>query len=111
MALSDYKDINELKMANTILHLSLNHTGNDDLQSRIVYNTFEANKMGDKAALQKTPSEKTTVMGWHAGQFARAFRENYSNLNWLKVYEAFADLADGLDPGIELDPKAYTTLL
>ena len=29
MALQDFKDINERTMANTILHLALNHTGQD----------------------------------------------------------------------------------
>ena len=47
MALSDFKDINEKTMAKTLLYLSLNHTGTDDLTARIVYNTFEANKKGD----------------------------------------------------------------
>lgn len=111
MALQDFKDINEKTMANTILHLSINHTGHDDLSSRIVYNTFEANKMGDPTALKKELSEKRNVMGWHAGHFSRAFRENYSNLNWLKVFEGFTELSDGLDPNIQLDARAYSTLL
>ena len=31
MALSDFKDINEKTMANTILHLAMNHTGQDTI--------------------------------------------------------------------------------
>lgn len=44
MTLSDFKDISEKTMARTLLHLAYNHTGYDDQTSRIVYNTFEANK-------------------------------------------------------------------
>lgn len=33
--LEDFKDINERTMARTLLHLSINHTGCDDLTSRI----------------------------------------------------------------------------
>jgi hypothetical protein len=47
MALQDFKDINEKTMANTILQLSLHNTGQDTIQSRIVLNAFEANKLGD----------------------------------------------------------------
>jgi hypothetical protein len=47
--LDDFKDINERTMARTLLNLSVNHTGYDDMTSRIVYNTFEANKKGDSS--------------------------------------------------------------
>ena len=47
MALQDFKDINERAMANMILQLSLHNSGQDTSQSRIVLNTFEANKLGD----------------------------------------------------------------
>jgi len=111
MAMTDFRDINEKTMANTILHLSLKHTGPDDMSSRIVFNTFEANKTGDPSVLRKEPSDKQTTMNWHAGHFSRAFRENYSNLNWLKVFEAFGNLSEGLDDNLVLDNKAYSTLM
>lgn len=62
MALQDFKDINEKTMANTILHLALNNTGQDTIQSRIVLNTFEANKLYDPQLLRKEPSDKNTTL-------------------------------------------------
>jgi hypothetical protein len=38
-------------------------------------------------------------MQWSIDNLARAFRELYSNLNWLKVFEALSEL----DDNIELD--------
>ena len=107
MALSDFKDINEKTMAKTLLYLSLNHTGTDDLTARIVYNTFEANKKGDTQSLNKDPNDKKTQMSWSIDNLARAFRELYSNLNWLKVFEALSEIQDN----IELDNKGFTTFL
>ena len=45
--LEEFKDISEVTMARTLLHLSQNHTGTDDLGQRIAYNTFDACKKGD----------------------------------------------------------------
>lgn len=50
-------------------------------------------------------------MQWQVGNFARAFREIYSNLSYYKVFESFSDLSDGLDYDVSLDAKAYSTLL
>ena len=113
MALQDFKDINERIMANTIVNLALNHTGKDDYSSRIALNSFKSNKTGDAQLLKKEPSEKSNMMQWHAdaGHFSRAFRENFSNLNWLRVFEAFGELDQEIDSNIVLDRKAYQTLL
>ena len=62
MALQDFKDINEKTMVKTLLYLSLHHTGTDDPNSRIVYNTFEANKKGDNSFLKKEPGDKKNQM-------------------------------------------------
>ena len=107
MTLSDFKDINEKTMARTLLYLALNHTGTDDLTARIVYNTFEANKKSDVQSLNKDPNDKKTQMSWSIDNLARAFRELYSNLNWLKVFEALSELSDN----IELDSKGFFTFL
>ena len=113
MALQDFKDINERTMANTILHLALNHTGQDQYQSRVALNLFKANKTGDASLLKKEPSDKSTTLQWHAdsGHFSRAFRENFSNLNWLRVFEQFGELSSEIDKSISLDKKAYLTLM
>lgn len=111
MALQDFKEINEQSMANMILHLSLNNNGQDTSQSRIVLNAFEANKLGDPQVLRKEPSDKNTTLQWQIGNFARAFREIYSNLSYYKVFESFNELSHGLEPNVSLDAKAYSTLL
>jgi hypothetical protein len=64
MALQDFKEINERSMANMMIHLSLNNTGQDTSQSRIVLNAFEANKLGDPQVLRKEPSDKNTTLQW-----------------------------------------------
>jgi hypothetical protein len=33
-------------------------------------------------------------MSWSLDNLSRAFRELYSNLNWLKVFESFGNLED-----------------
>lgn len=115
MSLADFKDINEQTMANTLLHLALNHTGLDNLSSRIAFHTFEVNKLGDLNQIPKNLNDKQCQMHWQAGQLQRAFRENYSHLNWLKVFEAFGDLDKEIqhfrESGMNLDEKAYSTLL
>lgn len=60
LALQDFKDISEKAMANMLLHLSVHYCGQDDLQSRIVFNLFEVNKTGDASGLQKEPNYKNT---------------------------------------------------
>jgi len=99
-------------MASTLLHLAVHHSGNVDLQQQIIFNIYEANKLGDPTNLKKEPTEKTTVVQWHVGNFSRAFRENYSILNWLKVFESFSELPeDVLRPEEKLNQKAYSILL
>jgi hypothetical protein len=61
--------------------------------------------------LRKEPSDKNTTLQWQVGNFARAFREIYSNLSYYKVFEAFNDLSEGLDPEVSLDAKAYSMLM
>jgi hypothetical protein len=58
MALQDFRNINEYTMANTMLHLAVYNVGTEDFQQRIVFNLFEANKLGDATNLKKEPSDK-----------------------------------------------------
>ena len=53
------------------------------------------------------------MMQWHAdaGHFARAFRENFSSLNWSRVFDAFSELDSEISSDFKMDQKAYTTLL
>lgn len=90
--LEDFKDINEKTMARTLLHLSINHTGFDDLVSRIAQNTFEANKKGDSTLLRKEVVDKKNQMTWSVDNLVRAFRELFTHLNWQKVFEALSEL-------------------
>lgn len=46
-------------------------------------------------------------MTWSIDNLARAFRELYSNLNWLKVFEALSEVEEN----VELDTKAFSTFL
>jgi len=62
LALQDFKDINEKTMASTLLHLAVHHSGNVDLQQQIIFNIYEANKLGDPANLKKEPTEKSSVV-------------------------------------------------
>ena len=59
-----------------------------------MFGLFEVNKTGDAANLKKEPNDKINMMQWHVGHFSRAFRENFSNLNWNRVLESFAELSD-----------------
>jgi len=102
-ALEDFRDINEKTMARTLLMLSLNNTGQDDSNSRIAQNILEASKRGDSSGLKKDIVDKKTQMNWSIDTLARAFRELYSNLTMLKVFEALAEIEDD----IQLDQKAF----
>lgn len=104
--LTDFKDINEKVMARTILHLSLNHTGYDDLNSRVVYTLYESNKKNQPPSL-KDQSEKKTVMTWSVDNLSRLFRELYSGLNWFKIFEALSELKEDTP----LDSKGFATFL
>lgn len=46
-------------------------------------------------------------MTWSIDNLARAFRELYSNLNWLKVFEALSEIQED----ITLDFKAFQVFL
>lgn len=46
-------------------------------------------------------------MYWSTDTLARAFRELYSNLSMLKVFEALTEIEDDL----QLDQKAFQTFL
>jgi len=110
MALGDFKDINEHTMAKTILMLALNHTGEKDLGSEISCIIFEANKKCDASIIsRKEPSEKKSTSSWNVDNFSRAFRENYSNLSWQRVFEEFSMLGAEFNSKV-IDTKAYETL-
>lgn len=111
-ALQDFKDINEKTMANMLLHLAVHYSGQDDLQSRIVFGLFEVNKTGDASSLKKEPNDKLTQMQWHIGHFSRAFRENYSNLNWNRILESFAELqSEESELAEKFNDKAFSFFL
>ena len=94
-------------MARTLLHLSLNHTGSDDYNSKIAQAVFESCKKGDTSGLSKEPSDKKSTMGWSIDNLGRVFRELYSTLNWTKVFDALTEIEDD----IILDQKAFATFL
>jgi hypothetical protein len=58
--LQEFKNIDEKIMAQTILHLSVHHTGKDDHVSKIVYNSLESNKQGNPVSIRKEPEDKKT---------------------------------------------------
>lgn len=99
-------------MANTILHLALNNSGEEFDQTRIACNVYKANKTGEPLK-KKEQADKTQSLQWQTdpNHYARAFRENYSNLNWLRVFESLSELDEELDIGISLDSKAYETFI
>ena len=72
-----------------------------------MYNTFEANKKGDRACLKKDVGDKKNALIWSFDNLQRVFRELYSNLNWSKVFEALSEIEDD----ITLDSKAFATFL
>ena len=96
--LSEFRDIDEQVMAQTILMLAINHQGKDDHISKIVYNTLESNKDGTPASIKKEPEDKKTLMTWSIENLARAFRELWSNLNWNRVFECFGEISDSEIP-------------
>lgn len=54
-------------------------------------------------------------MSWSIDNLARAFRELYSNLSWLKVFESFGEILDE-DIPVEvivngLETKQFQTLI
>ena len=103
MVLQDFKDINESTMANTILHLAINNSGEEPCQTRIAVNAFKANKTGD--ALKEKSIDKTETIQWQAdpNHYARAFRENFSSLNWSRVFESFSELDTEIEPDFKMD--------
>jgi hypothetical protein len=107
MALQEFRDINERVMVKTLLQLAVHNTGTDDPHTRVVYNTFEANKKGDNSILKKEPGDKKTTIQWSIDNLARAFREVWSNLSWLKVFEALSEVEDD----IHLDQKSFLYFL
>lgn len=51
-------------------------------------------------------------MQWHVAHFSRAFRENYSNLNWTRVLESFAELPEDSEHlADKFDSKAFAFFL
>ena len=100
-------------MAHTILRLALNNSGEESAATKIAFNAFKSNKTGDP--LKKEGIDKTQVLQWQAdpNHFSRAFRENYSNLNWLKVFESFGELDEEIEVDLpsRLDQRAYETLI
>mmetsp|Transcript_11996 Transcript_11996/g.18530 ORF Transcript_11996/g.18530 Transcript_11996/m.18530 type:complete len:99 (-) Transcript_11996:681-977(-) len=58
--LGEFRRMDERTMALTVVHLATHHSGKDDQISRIVNNTFEANKDGQPNALRKEPEDRKT---------------------------------------------------
>ena len=111
--MQDFKDINERTLANTFLQLALNHTGQDAYESKVATSIYKVNKSGDMQLLRKEPNDKITTLSWQSdiGQFAKAFKENFSHLNWYKIFEQFSELGSELAPNTQLDKKGYLTLM
>mmetsp|Transcript_9013 Transcript_9013/g.8415 ORF Transcript_9013/g.8415 Transcript_9013/m.8415 type:complete len:239 (+) Transcript_9013:48-764(+) len=105
-SMQEFKEMNEKMMARILLNLSVNHTGYDDPTSRVVQTLFEANKKGT-APQFKDQNDKKMGMIWSVDNLSRLFRELYSNLNWLKVFEALSEL----DEQIMLDNKGFSFFL
>jgi hypothetical protein len=55
---------------------------------------------GDKKANHK----------WAIDNLARAFREHYSHLNWLRIFERLADIKESEHSEL-LDQEAFSTFL
>ena len=92
--LAEFKNISAEMMASTLIKLANNYQGIDDRESRHVRTIFESCKKGDNTYLNKDAGDKKTNPTWSIDNLARAFRELYSHLNWVKVFEAL----DSLNP-------------
>ena len=81
-------------MARTLLKLSYYNTGFDDLPSRIVTTIYESTRKSPSFPQIKDSSDKKNPTPWSIDNLSRLFRELYSNLNWLKVFEALVEIED-----------------
>jgi|JI102314A1RNA_FD_contig_91_44417_length_1286_multi_1_in_0_out_0_1 hypothetical protein len=109
--LNDYKGLNEQDMALLLLHISIEHSGQEDQDSRVAQSTYEAQKKGDLTLLNKDSSnKKSTAMMWSVDCFARAFRELYSGLVWQRVFELLALVKEADVPTALLDQKGVGML-
>lgn len=109
--LSEHRPISEKQMAETLLQLSINHSGTDDAESRLVYNLFEANRDGNGASLKKEPDPKKNNLSWCIENLARAFRELYPTINWAKVFDSLAEMSEDELEVLDLDAKQFQTFL
>jgi hypothetical protein len=74
---------------------------------------FESCKKGDNTYINKEVEDKRTNALWSLDNLARAFRELYSHLNWVKVFEALDTINPAhhmFDPEF-IDKKAFQTFL
>ena len=91
-SLQEFKGLEEDEMAETILHLAVNHSSKEDQNSKLVQMAFEANREGNYRPLSKEPEDKKTTSSWSLDNLSRAFRELYPILNWTKVFDSFQGL-------------------
>lgn len=57
--------------------------------------------------MRKEIADKKNQITWSVDNLVRAFRELFSHLNWLKVFEALGEVTEPLS----LDGKAFATFL
>jgi hypothetical protein len=88
-SLAEFKGLEEIEIAETLLQLAVNHSSKEDATSKLICNTFEANREGNHRPLNKEPEDKKTSSSWSLDNLSRAFRELYPILNWNKVFDSF----------------------
>ena len=107
--LSDFKNMEEKKMALTLLHISANQAAKVDSISKIVHYAFEANKDGTNSA-KKDSDDKKQGMQWNVDVLARGFRESCPTLNWNSVFDSLGSVvAEEIPSALEggMDAKQF----
>ena len=87
--------------------LSINHVGEDNINSKIALQIFEANKKGEKVSEKEPTEKKTQQLSWNVDNLARILRELYSSFTWEKVFEGLAYIKEEL----VIDQKGFNFFL
>jgi ABC-type arginine transport system ATPase subunit len=68
--------------------------------NKVILNVFEANKKGQKNLAQNSKDfaleKKVQQITQNADNLSKVFRELYSGLNWIKVFESLSELDDSM---------------
>jgi ABC-type arginine transport system ATPase subunit len=68
--------------------------------NKVILNVFEANKKGQKNLVQNSKDfaleKKVQQITQNADNLSKVFRELYSGLNWIKVFESLSELDDSM---------------